>query len=72
MIFLTLVGAFVLFYVLKRTTVDNSVNYPSSTDCASINALFISFGGSIPDAEYSTYALNDRDLTLIGRGTGIY
>lgn len=65
-------GAFVVFYLLKTTTVENSINYPSSTDCTSINALFAAYGGNIPDSEYSNYALTDKELTLLGRGTGIY
>ena len=39
-IILVLIVAFIIFYVLKRTTIKNSIRYPSSTNCDAIYSLF--------------------------------
>ena len=67
-----LIIAFIVFYILKHTTVTNSLKYPSSTDCDAIYALFVNKGGPLPESDFSEYALKDKALTGIGKGTGMY
>lgn len=39
-VFLTLLGAFIVFYILKQQTINNYKKYPPTTDCQAILDMF--------------------------------
>ena len=69
-IFLLLLAAFTVFFVLKQQTILNYKKYPPTTDCKSISQMFKNDLG--PSSNYSIVASFDKENTMNQQGTGIY
>lgn len=71
-IFVFLIFTFVMFSLLKSTSGANKLKYPDYQDCPGIQQLFEKPDKTIDVATFELFAQNDKDLTLISRGTGYY
>jgi len=68
-IIILLLGAFFVFYILKRQTIDNYNKYPPTTDC---NSIIKMFNGNLTSDDFKTAATFDKESTLNKYGTGVY
>lgn len=66
---------FLVYTALKSQAGNNKLTYPSSTNCAGIQDLFVKENGN-PDTTdwkaFKEYADHDKDETLSRRGAGYY
>ncbi len=69
MVFLVLVMALVIFYLLKKTVIENQKKYPPTTDCVQLDDMFAS---NVSDPSFIGVAFMDKDSTLDYNGTGLY
>jgi len=70
--FIFLLGMFFLFTYMKKMTIHNMYRYPSTTNCNSVDSIFMVSDGSLDESLYKQYAIVDQPLTVSRQGTGIY
>jgi len=64
---LFLAGTVVIFFFLKKATINNLLKYPPSFDCSEIDSLF-----KTNQTLYQQAATFDKDPTLNYNGVGVY